>query len=195
MRRGAVLVAAACVVLPLGACGSADGGGARSGGALPTASAASSASPTPTTSGVADVALGEAAEVPAQGTPGAILRLTVTDIAVATTCPGRGEPVQAPRHAYFVVLDVRAAYDPAADAGSAPHYLPTAVDRLRVADRDGVVQEVSTTDASWACFEPADLLPPFVDAGSVVTGTVVLDSETEHGWVVLEGPPVLRWAF
>jgi len=123
------------------------------------------------------VPLGQPVEVAMDG---AVLRLTLESVAVVTECPGRAAPVQQPVFGHFVVLHIAASVTES--------YAPVGAELFRITAPDGRTQSVSSTDASWACFEPAELLPAFVDAGEPVSGVVVLDSATEHGTVSYNSP-------
>lgn len=123
------------------------------------------------------------AEAVAQGQPVEVtfeygtLELVLEDVEVATTCPGRATPTQAPAFGHFVILHVTAAFS---GDGS---YAPISAEMFSLATSEGAGQVVSSTDASWACLEDDELLPPFVDEGDSVTGRIVLDSRTDHGRV------------
>lgn len=133
--------------------------------------------------------------------PSGNLRLTVDSIAVMESCPGRGTPTQEPVFGHFVVLEVTASRaapeDEAAAGADEPGYVGLGAERFRIAGPDGTVQEITSTQASWACFEDAELLPAFVDVGRTASGKVVLDSASEHGSVVFsqESSPGWEWSF
>lgn len=157
--------------------------------ALSTAS--STAQPSPARNDL--VPLGDTVSIPVEaGTGTGTLHLTVSAIEMTDSCPGRAGPTQQPEFRHFVVLDVTARFE--ADDG----YLPLGADSFRLASPEGRVQAISTTDASWACFPDAELLPPFVDAGDEVSGRIVLDSLTAHGSVGFARPgedPQWWWNF
>ena len=131
-------------------------------------------------------AVGRPVTTPVDVEAGTTLSLTVRDIRVLDTCPGRGQPVQAPTFGQFVVIDVAAelAAEGGGDAARVPSYAGLGAERFGIVGPDGVAQEVTVTAASWACFEDEELLPAFVDAGQRVSGLVALDSRTAHGTIV-----------
>lgn len=129
---------------------------------------------------------------------GETLTVTVDAVAVTTLCPGRANPSQAPDHGYFVVLDVTARLDPpGGDAPTEPTVLPISAEEFSVLAPDGTPQEIASTDASWACYQDAELLQPFLVEGQTGTGKVVLDARTPHGRVVLRPPggESISWSF
>lgn len=113
---------------------------------------------------------------------GGTLELVLEDVEVATTCPGRAAPTQVPALGYFVILHVTALLK------GGHSYAPISAEAFSLSTSEGASQAVSSTEASWACFEDDELLPPFVDVGESVTGRLVLDSRTDHGRVAY-GPP------
>ncbi|PFG38716.1 hypothetical protein ATJ97_1202 [Georgenia soli] len=157
----------------------------------PTPTGSGSPGPVPTPSaplGERPLATGESASLPS-GTEGT-LTLTVQDIDVVESCPGRGVPTAEPELGHFVVLDVTVS----SDGTEEPVHLPPGA--FHLADTSGALQRVSTTDASWSCFEDAELLPAFVPAGQTVTGKVVLDAASPHGQVRYPaGEETLVWAY
>jgi len=163
--------------------------------ATPSSTAPSTASSTaqPPPDGSGEVPLGDTLSIPVEaGTGTGTLNLTVVAIEVTDTCPGRAAPTQQPEFRHFVILEVTAQFD------GSEGYLPLGADLFRVASPEGAVQAISTTDASWACFPDAELLPPFVDAGDEVSGRIVLDSLTAHGSVGFARPgedPQWWWDF
>jgi hypothetical protein len=108
----------------------------------------------------------------------AALTLTVAEVSVLDSCPGRAVPTQRPELGYFVVLEVTAVAEEGADE---PVALPPVA--FQLADAGGALQQVSTTEASWSCFEDADLVPAFVPPGEPVRGKLVLDSASPHGQI------------
>lgn len=134
--------------------------------------------------------MGDEVRVPI-GDSGGTLVLVLDAITTAEECPGRAAPRQTPSQSVFVVLDLRAAVEGHSEAT----YAPTGGEMFRVSGSDGLVQAISSTEESWACFEDADLLPPFVDSGSTVTGKVVLDSRTDHGTVTYGATAGWYWTF
>lgn len=155
--------------------------------------------PSPTAEGPAPVAPGEEVTTAIDGYA---LRFAVDSVTVTGTCPGRGTPEQVPSHEVFVVLDVRAALEgtdpPGTDASTRGEVVvPLGAEVFRIAAPDGTVQEVTSTDASWACYDAADLAPPFVGPGEEAAGLVVLDSESGHGAVIFApaGEPGWEWVF
>lgn len=190
-RRVRGAAAALAVTVLLGACGGSDEGSSTP----PSATPSTTPIGTETPPSHIPVGLGETAEVPVVG---GTLFLVVRDIEVTTSCPGRAVPIQEPVFGYFVVVDLVARLDNhAATTGPDVPYEVLGAERFRVAGPDGTFQEVSSTDASWACLEDDELAPPFVDAGESVTGKVVLDSASDHGIIVFDSgdPPRLSWQF
>lgn len=124
----------------------------------------------------------------------ATLTLTVEDVSVVPTCPGRAAPVQKPSLGHFVVLDVTAALERVGpDSSGGRPYAGLGAERFGLVAPDGTTQDVTSTEASWACFEPSELLPPFVDAGESVSGLVVLDSVSDHGAVTFAAGSEAGW--
>ena len=138
--------------------------------------------------------LGEPAGLVARGGRAAAFEIVVEDVTVVTTCPGRGASVT-PSHGYFVVVDVAAAM--ASDVGAASRSLmPLIAEAFEVVGPEGSPQ-AEPTDASWSCFEDAELAPPFVGPGESVNGKVVLDSAVDHGVLVYApgGSAGWEWGF
>ncbi len=139
------------------------------------------------------VPLGEAVRV-SLAEARADLVLTLDAVEIAGTCPGRAAPVQSPQLGYFVILEVSASVQsPDRDL-----VVPLGAENFVLRDKEGREQAVTSTDASWACFEDAELLPPFVDTGGPVRGKVVLDSRTAEGFVTYrsaEPPWSWSWPF
>jgi hypothetical protein len=130
---------------------------------------------------------------------GAELQLIIGSVEVLSTCPGRGVEVE-PRLGQFVVLDVTASLTGVQGAGTSDPddaFVALTPDDFGIAAPDGRVQEIVVTEEAWACYEDPDLLPPFLDPGQTVSGKVVLESATEHGWVsyVPEGSSGWEWEF
>lgn len=158
--------------------------------ALTLAGCSASTEPSnPTTgepSGVATVIRpGEQVEVPVDG---GTLELVLDSAEVVSSCPGRGVPTQEPSLGHFLVLELTATLAPGAGAATSAEtrgelYAPLGAELFRVAAPDGTFQPISSTTESWECFEDAELLPAFVDAGDTVSGKLVLDVVTEHGTV------------
>lgn len=172
-RHGRAAALLGAVVAVLASCASPDDGSPVMGS--PDSGTPPWTSPTPsatTTHAAEPVAMGQPVEVMFEdGT----LELVLEDVEVAETCPGRAAPTQAPAFGHFVILQVTAAFS------GDDSYAPISAEIFSLATKEGASQIVSSTDASWACFEDDELLPPFVDDGASVTGRVVLDSRTEHG--------------
>ncbi|MCK6211791.1 hypothetical protein KZX45_14675 [Georgenia sp. EYE_87] len=201
--RGALHVTAlAAAVLALSACAPVEDGRGPvppAGNASPTADGAPGTGP-----GQASAASGPASrghEVVVPGTTvrhstdiaGAELEMTVAGVEVLESCPGRGLEVE-PRLGQFVVLDVRASLvGPDGGAPGADAFAALTPDVFGIAAPDGRVQEIVVTEGAWGCYEDAELLPPFVDPGETVRGKVVLDSATEHGWVIYAPEPTTGW--
>lgn len=182
-------------------------------GDAPSAAPSSSAA-SPIAGSTLAVREGEQVRAPVGGESGHTLILTVRSVTVEQTCPGRGQPTQSPSFGVFVVLDLTATVEGDGDEGDGDEgddggevqsatpgdpsvVVPLGAEAFRVVAPDGIVQEISSTEASWACYDAADLAPPFVAPGEVATGKVVLDSATEHGTVVYrlgEGPG-WAWSF
>lgn len=183
-RRAAAAIAAAAILLA---------GCSASPAPMPTSAPISTRTAEPAvTPGAPDhekpLEIGESASL-ASGTDG-VLTLTVQEISVLDTCPGRGVPDQQPELEHFVVLDVTVVTSETDE----PIAIPPGA--FQLADGNGVLQRVSTTEASWSCFEDAELLPAFVPAGEPVTGKVVLDAASAHGQVrYAAGEEILLWAY
>lgn len=129
--------------------------------------------------------LGEPAGLTLAGSDMAYFEITVNDITVLTDCPGRGLDVT-PEYGYFVVVDVTATMS-ADVAGVVPGgpglFMPVTADAFDVVG-SGAVGDPTLTDASWACFDAAELAAPFVGVGETVDGLVVLDSAVPAGTLV-----------
>lgn len=143
--------------------------------------------------------LGEPGGLTVAGADTAYFEIAVVDMAVVTSCPGRGVALP-PANGYFVVLDVTASMR--ADIGDvidggADLFMPLGADAFRVIAPDGTETGRTLTDASWACYQDADLAPPFVGAGELASGKVVLDSATDRGTLVYApgGGAGWEWAF
>lgn len=137
------------------------------------------------------VPLGEAVRGSPAGLPGAELTLTLEAVDVMETCPGRSEPVQTPERGYFVILEVTATLTSPDETAVAP----LGAENFALRDSEGRAQAISSTDASWACFEDAELLPPFVDTSAPVSGKVVLDSRTAEGYVTYRTEELWKWSW
>jgi hypothetical protein len=184
--HGPLLLGFLVLVLTVAACG----GPMRDGSPVTEARAGASAGPTPN----AVAAIGE--EVGVRLGDGLTLYLTIEALTPAAACRARVAPTQTPSGDVFLVLDVTARL--AADAPrSDGSFAPLAAEQFRIVRPDGSVQVVTSTEASWACFEDDELLPPFLDAGDIRRGKVVLDSSTPHGLLVFApgGAPGWEWAF
>ena len=140
-------------------------------------------------------AVGQLVATPVDVEAGTTLALTVRDIRVVDTCPGRGQPVQSPTLGQFVVIDVAAELvaEGGEDPAQVPSYAGLGAERFGIVDPDGVAQEVSVTDASWACFEDEEILAAFVEAGQGVSGLVALDSRTDHGTILFIPGEGIGW--
>jgi len=137
------------------------------------------------------VPIGEAVRVSPVGKPGSELMLTLDEVDVVDACPGRAEPAQTPQQGYFVILEVTATLS--SPDGSA--VAPLGAENFALRDSQGLVQAISSTDASWACFEESELLPPFADTGGPVRGKVVLDSRTAEGYVTYRTDESWNWSW
>ncbi len=129
--------------------------------------------------------LGEPAGLTTATGEGVYFEITVRDIAVRTSCPGRG--VQAPpRHGYFVVVDLQASMSDKVEevVGGADVFMPLTADAFAVVAADGTRTTATLTDASWSCFEDDALAAPFVGPGETTSGSVVLDSPVASGTLV-----------
>lgn len=117
--------------------------------------------------------------------------LTVTEIAVAGACPGRGVSVP-PENGHFVVVDVVAAV-----TGGREGFMPLGAETFGIVGPDGVIEDGTATTASWACFEMSQLLPPFVGPGEHGAGKVVLDTAHSAGTLVYRplGADGWEWEF
>lgn len=149
--------------------------------ASPSAAASSPSAPLPTAAGVGD-------RVTA-AVDGGQLELVLERLEVATSCPGRAAPTQAPALGHFVILHLTVTFD--GDGG----FAPIGAEQFSLLTEQGVRQQASSTDASWACFEDDELLPAFVDDGTTVAGLVVLDSRFEHGRVQYGPADEWSWAY
>jgi ABC-type Na+ efflux pump permease subunit len=142
--------------------------------------------------------LGEPAGLTLADSERAFFVITIDAITVTTSCPGRGVSV-APVNGYFVVLDVAASMpdDALAAAGSdADLFMPLVADAFHVVGLDGSERTDTLTEASWACFPDEELAPPFVGAGEIAAGKVVLDSAVDRGTLVYApAGPGWEWAF
>jgi hypothetical protein len=155
----------------------------------PTSAAADPATTATGAAAERPVALGESVSLTLED--GGSLTLTVEEISVLESCPGRATPIQEPELGHFVVLEVAAV----AEAG-APETVPLQAGAFQLADETGAPQRVSTTDASWSCFDDADLVPAFVPPGEPVHGKIVLDSASPHGSVLYPlGEETLTWEY
>ena len=130
---------------------------------------------------------------------GVIFEISVDSVTVSTTCPGRGVDV-APVNGHFLVLDVAASLSAdAADGAAAGEdvFMPLVAEAFDVVAPGGTLQETTVTDASWACFDDGELLPPFLEPGGSVSGKVVLDSASDSGVVVYapDGEAGWEWEF
>jgi hypothetical protein len=123
--------------------------------------------------------------------PAADLELTVDALEVLRSCPGRGVEVE-PRLGQFVVLDVTVSLV-GPEVGTSDAFAALTPDVFRIAAPDGRVQEIVVTEQAWGCYEDAELLPPFVDPGETVSGKVVLESATEHGWLIYAPEKATGW--
>jgi hypothetical protein len=148
--------------------------------------------------GNAMVTVGDQVETPVNEGSAVVLSLTVDDIQVLESCPSRAAPTQSPTLGHFVVLAVTATLRaPETALEDLPPdeqtYAGLGAERFRIFDPAGTVQETTSTDASWACFEDSELLPAFVDVGQTVSGNVVLDSQSPHGTVVFSHDDSAGW--
>lgn len=138
--------------------------------------------------------LGEAAGLSIAGSEVASFEFSVNDIAVVTSCPGRGVDV-APTLGYFVVIQISAAVraDLGAGLGGGEElFMPLVAEAFDVVDADGTPRALPT-EASWACFDDAVLAPPFVGAGEAASGKVVLDSAVASGTLVYAPGDAAGW--
>ncbi|PFG38715.1 hypothetical protein ATJ97_1201 [Georgenia soli] len=178
--------------------------------AAPTAAATSPAPPAPATAasgapeelserGHVVKEIGDGAELSAAGSAATLFELTVLDVDVSRTCPGRGvTPV--PEHGHFVTVDLRA-HMAAQMAHEVPPgtdtFLPLMPEAFQIVGPDGTVQDTVVSGSAWACFDDDALAPPFVEPGESVAGKVVLDSRTASGTVVYDpdGTGGWEWPF
>lgn len=143
--------------------------------------------------------IADPAVLSATGSAAPLFELTVLDVNVSRTCPGRGvSPV--PEHGHFVTVDLRAdmaaqmtdQLPPGTDA-----FLPLVPEAFQIVGPDGTVQDTVVSGSAWACFDDGALAPPFVEPGESVTGKVVLDSRTASGSLVYDpdGTGGWEWPF
>jgi hypothetical protein len=130
---------------------------------------------------------------------GVLFEISVDAARLSATCPGRGVDVS-PANGHFLVLDVTASLSPDAADGADPGqdvFMPLVAEAFDVVGPGGAVQETTVTDASWACFDDDELLPPFLEPGGTVSGKVVLDSASDSGVVVYApgGEAGWEWEF
>ncbi|WP_418605750.1 hypothetical protein [Georgenia sp. SUBG003] len=129
----------------------------------------------------------------------AVFEISVDSATVSATCPGRGIDVS-PANGHFVVLDVTASLSADVAAGAdrgQDVFMPLVAETFDIVGPGGAVQGSTVTDASWACFDDDELLPPFLEPGRTVTGKVVLDSVSDSGVVVYapDGEAGWEWEF
>ncbi len=140
--------------------------------------------------------LGEPAGLALAGSRSAPFQLTLNAIEVVTSCPGRGVTL-APERGYFVVIDLVASVDnDITDATGRDLFMPLVADSFGILGPDGTAQ-ATPTEASWGCYEDDQLAPPFVGAGEVAAGKVVLDSAVPAGALVYTpgGSTGWEWSF
>jgi len=130
---------------------------------------------------------------------GVLFEISVDAAQISPTCPGRGVDVT-PANGHFLVLDVTASLSADAADGADPAqdvFMPLVAEAFDVVGPGGGLQETTVTDASWACFDDDDLLPPFLEPGGTVSGKVVLDSASDSGVVVYApgGEAGWEWEF
>jgi hypothetical protein len=138
--------------------------------------------------------LGEPAGLTEPGASSALFEITVSDVSVMTTCPGR-EVAPRPVRGYFVVIDLTARMADegrSATAGDEGLFMPLVADAFGVVAADGSVV-ATPSEASWSCFEDVELAPPFVGAGESASGKVVLDSAVSAGTLVYTPGGNLGW--
>jgi hypothetical protein len=126
-------------------------------------------------------------------------QMSVDAAQLAATCPGRGVDVS-PANGHFLVLDVTVTLSADAATSADPGqdvYMPLVAETFDVVGPGGALQETTVTDASWACFENDELLPPFLEPGQTASGKVVLDSANDSGVVVYapDGAAGWEWEF
>lgn len=139
--------------------------------------------------------LGERAGLTSADDGAVFFEITVDDATVTTTCPGRGVDVR-PANGHFLVLDVTATLSSDATAGGDAGqdvYMPLVAETFSIVTPEGGLQETTVTDASWACFEDDELLPPFLEPGQTASGKIVLDAANDSGVVVYAPDGLAGW--
>lgn len=163
------------------------GGSESEASGYPPGSPSPSMTQLPTTSerGNIVVSVGEVIDVPVGDDDGLTLRLSVQTTTVLSECPGRADPRQLPENGHFLVLDLTAELTSDVSATGDPlGYAVLGPQDFSVVAPDGSVDDFTSTKASWACYEDADLMPPFLDVGDTATGKIVLDVASDRGVLV-----------
>lgn len=143
--------------------------------------------------------LGEPAGLTSTRGDDVIFQISIDAARVTATCPGRGVDVS-PANGHFLVLEVTATLSEEAATAADPGqdvYMPLVAETFDIIGPGGAPQETTVTDASWACFEGDELLPPFLEPGTTVSGKVVLDAANDSGRVVYapDGAAGWEWEF
>lgn len=142
--------------------------------------------------------LDEAAGLTIDGSDTAYFEVVVEDVSVRTSCPGRGVRV-APLRGYFVVIELSSTMDANVSrlpGGGADVFMPLVAEAFHIIGPEGQEVPPGPTEASWACFENADLAAPFVGPGESTAGLLVLDSPFESGTLAYEpAGPGWQWEF
>lgn len=142
--------------------------------------------------------LGEPAGLTIEGSDTSYFEVVVEDVSVRTSCPGRGVHT-APLRGYFVVVELSSTMN--ADVSQLPGggsevFMPLVAEAFQIIGPQGQEVPPGPTDASWACFENADLAAPFIGPGESTAGLLVLDSPFESGTLAYEpAGPGWQWEF
>ncbi|MDN5558583.1 MAG: hypothetical protein L0G23_04000 [Ruaniaceae bacterium] len=143
-------------------------------------------------------ARGERAELVDTDSGEVVFSIAVTDVRIVDSCPGRDDSTVLPMNGKFVVLTIDA-HMPAsirvhADGENSEILMPVFAEAFEVADATGNALG-SATDASWLCYEPEQLAPPFVGPGERAQGLVVLDSQIDAGQIRYTPGSQTGWAW
>ena len=139
--------------------------------------------------------VGEPAGLVTAGAERASFQITVEDITVRQTCPGRGVAL-APERGYFVIIEIEASVAADASPGGRDLFMPVVADSFDVVGTDGT-SLAGPSEASWGCYEDDELAAPFVGSGETTAGLVVLDSAVAQGRLVYApgGSSGWEWSF
>lgn len=143
-------------------------------------------------------AVGEPAGLTLPGSDTSFFELVVENIAVLTSCPGRGVTAS-PVHGHFIVIDVVATMSAEVAAladGGDEVYMPIVAEAFRITGRNGEVAPIGPTEPSWACYEDDQLAAAFLGPGESTQGLIVLDSPVATGILSYEpAGPGWEWEF